>query len=48
MNVKGHDYYKDNFVPPEEPVTEIDARDKVGAASFGGLSPLCVALALES
>lgn len=29
-NVKGHDYYKDAFVPPEELVTEIDPRDKVG------------------
>lgn len=29
-NVKGHDYYKDTFSPPEEVVTEIDPRDKVG------------------
>lgn len=29
-NIKGHDYYKDAFVPPEEVVTEIDPRDKVG------------------
>ncbi|CAM9533725.1 unnamed protein product [Scytosiphon promiscuus] len=28
VNIKGHDYYKDNFVPPAEEVTEIDARDK--------------------
>lgn len=30
VDVKGHDYYKDAFVPPEEVVTEIDPRDKVG------------------
>lgn len=29
VNVKGHDYYKDEFVPPQEVVTEIDPRDKV-------------------
>lgn len=38
VNIKGHDYYKDNFVPPEETVTEIDARDKVGAPALGALS----------
>lgn len=32
VNIKGHDYYKDTFVPPAEDVTEIDPRDKVGAA----------------
>lgn len=31
-NIKGHDYYKDTFVPPSEVVTEIDARDKVRSA----------------
>lgn len=34
VNIKGHDYYKDTFVPPAEDVTEIDPRDKVGAASL--------------
>nr|UXG49833.1 nitrate reductase [Saccharina japonica] len=28
VNIKGHDYYKDTFVPPAEDVTEIDPRDK--------------------
>lgn len=27
--VKGHDYYKTDFVAPAEVVTEIDSRDKV-------------------
>lgn len=29
--VKGHNYYKDMFVPPSEEVSEIDPRDKVRA-----------------
>lgn len=29
LQVKGHDYYSDTFVPPSEKVTEIDPRDKV-------------------
>jgi len=32
VNIKGHDYYKDEFVPPAEEVTEIDPRDKVSGA----------------
>lgn len=33
-SIKGHDYYKDTFVPPSEIVTEIDARDKVRLLSL--------------
>lgn len=33
LSIKGHDYYKDDFAPPVEEVTEIDPRDKVGEAS---------------
>lgn len=34
VNIKGHDYYKDEFVPPAEEVTEIDPRDKVRRVCF--------------
>lgn len=27
--VKGHDYFRDGYVAPDEVVTEIDPRDKV-------------------
>lgn len=40
-NVKGHDYYKDAFVPPEEVVTEIDPRDKVRAFRCFGSEVFC-------
>lgn len=39
VHIKGHDYYKDTFVPPAEDVTEIDPRDKVCTASRP--LPLC-------
>ena len=28
-SIKGHDYYKDTFLPPKAEVTDIDPRDKV-------------------
>lgn len=28
-NIRGHDYYKESYVPPSEDVMEIDPRDKV-------------------